>query len=157
MSGDEAIYPTRHCFDDLVDFLNDLAVNGASGAELIRYTVVEGICLKPPDGDPSPHGWLECDGYAIEAGIYKGERIFYRVPIADFRVSHRVWDETRYSLHEVLALGRRGKLPPYRDDYRALCADVRPPRLGEVTAWPAAIRPLNIERWHRKVPRSRKV
>lgn len=153
--NDEAIYPTKRCFDDLVDFLNDLAVNGASAAELIRYTVVEAICLKPPDGQPFPHGWLECDGFAIEAGIYRGDRIFYRVPIPDFRASHRVWDETRYSLREVLAMSRLGKFPPYRAEYKALCADVRPPRPDEVMEWPAA-RLLNLERWHRKVPRSRK-
>ena len=52
MTHEETIGPTHECFDDLVDFLNDLAERGAPREVLMKYTVVHGICLMPPNGEP---------------------------------------------------------------------------------------------------------
>jgi hypothetical protein len=138
--SDETIYPTHQCFDDTVDFLNDLAARGAPPEVLRSYTVVHGICLMPPDGEPYAHGWLECDGFVIQAGIYWGRRIYYRTTVEELRAARLVWDETRYTLDEVIALdaldGDAG-LPPYRADYKALCNDKRSDRPGEPRVWQA--------------------
>lgn len=135
MSDDNTIHPTHECFDDIADFLNDLAERGATREELTQYTVVHGLCLMPPNGEPYAHGWLERDGFAIQAGIYRGERIYFRVPVEEYRASRFVWDETRYTLDEVLELDLHDR-PPYRAEYKGLCSDTRPePR--EPREWPA--------------------
>jgi hypothetical protein len=138
MSHEETIGPTHECFDDLVDFLNDLAERGAPREVLMKYTVVHGICLMPPNGEPYAHGWLECDGFAIQAGIYRGERIYFRVRVEEYRAARFVWDETRYTLDEVLELDSlegEARLPPYRPEYKALCNDKLPERPGEPRVW----------------------
>jgi len=121
MQEREAFYPTHHCFDDVVDFLNNLAVTGACREELLEYTVVHGVYLAPPNGEPVAHAWLERAGLVVQAGIYKGERIYYSVPREEFLAMFKIWDETRYTVIEALELDSRMGRPPWVPEYRELC------------------------------------
>jgi len=128
--SDEPIYPTHRCFDDIVDFFRDLAEKGTPAAVLNRFTVVHGILLSP-EGEPYAHGWVERDdGLVIQTGIYRGERILFALEREEFLVSHMVWDETRYTLREVLRNDRTLGYPPWIPEYRDLCS-------SEKRAWHA--------------------
>jgi hypothetical protein len=118
------IYPTHCCFDDVTDYLNRLAAAGATRDVLVTYTVVHGIVVLP-DGTPFAHGWLEHEGEVIEGGIYEGERVWIRMTRADFEGLHAVFDETRYTLDEVLRLDREHGPGPWKPEYIALCSSDR--------------------------------
>jgi hypothetical protein len=133
---ENVIRPTHECFDDVTEFFNRLAVAGATATELEQFTIVHAICLRPPTGEPYAHGWIERDGFVIQAGIYEGRKIYYKIRRDDLLRSRVVWDETRYTVYEMIELEDALGFPPYRDEYRALCADVRPDR-GGPKEWPA--------------------
>jgi len=119
--NDEPIYPTHHCFDDCADFMNELYESGAY-SELAVYTIVHGIILAPPDGEPHAHAWIEKDGFVIGRGIYKGKSIWYKVKRADFVRDARVWDETRYTFKEAVRMSYTlGGSGPWVPEYLALC------------------------------------
>lgn len=127
-TDEETIYPTHRCFDDVTDFLNDLAKRGAQREQLIRYTVVHGIMLAP-DGTPFAHAWLEQDDAGeriiIQGAIYKGERGWLRMTRSEFLERSKVWDETRYTLDECLHLDRVRGPGPWVPEYRRLCGNER--------------------------------
>jgi hypothetical protein len=123
----ESIYPTHECFDDVVGYLNALAETGMDPHYLNAvFTIVHGICLHP-NGRPFSHAWVEMGGDVIQAGIHRGERIYFSMPRAVFRASARVYDETRYTLRDVIFLARKTGRPsgPWVPEYWALCNDVR--------------------------------
>lgn len=114
------LYPTGTCFDDCVEILCTLSVD-----ELRRAEIVHGICL----GDEAPyaHGWIELDGEVWQAGIFEGERVYYRVPVETFLAACRVQCSTRYTVQQASDEERRtGKLGgPWVPEYEALCGGGR--------------------------------
>lgn len=118
------IYPTHTCFDDVVDYLNQIAYRGASREELLAYTVVHGI-LVMPDGSRFAHAWLEHDGKILDGGIYQGERVWIEYSLTEFRGLHVVEDETRYTLPDAERLDDEFGPGPWKPKYRALCSDKR--------------------------------
>lgn len=124
--GGDAIYPTHRCFDDVTDSLNDLAADLAAcvsaeevSATLRLYTVVHGILLAP-DGKPYAHAWLERDGRVIQTGIYHGLVVRFSMSRAEFIECARVWDETRYTVDQTVALHQAHGPGPWVPEYRAL-------------------------------------
>lgn len=139
------IYPTHSCFDDVTNFLNMLALRLGSRAELERYTVVHAICLRP-DGSPYAHGWIECEGMAITAGLLNGRYVFYRMDREEYRRARCVWDETRYTVPEMIEAEDAHGLPPYVPEYRALCTDINPSSDDTPKQWPVVVE-SPIEVW----------
>lgn len=120
---DETIYPTHRCFDDVTDYLNELAVGGATYEELNRYRVVHGIIA--PDGEaPHVHAWLERDdGRVFQWGIYKGERIMFSVARDEYIAQANVIEFVSYSIRGCLAMDRVFGPGPWKSKYRVMCAD----------------------------------
>jgi hypothetical protein len=90
-----SLYPTHHCFDDALDFVQDLVRKGARPEWLIdTCTIVHAIC-RIPDGagfDPDDvdgrlfsHAWVELDGHVFQAGLRN---------LGDDPVKQRVWYAT---------------------------------------------------------------
>jgi hypothetical protein len=138
---DEAtIYPTHTCFDDVTEYMNQLAEAGTSLDELMRYTVVHGVVVAS-DGHRFAHAWLELDGETIESGIYNGERVWVSMSRTEFDATHDLAEETRYTIREAVALDGEHGPGPWKPEYRALCSDSRKVRrssspeeeAGEVT------------------------
>jgi hypothetical protein len=125
MSDHLTIHPTHHCFDDVTEYLNALAEDGASGEELRRYTIVHGIIVAP-DGTPTAHAWLEIQEkdltMVIQAGIVDGERVYFVMPRAEFLAHLMVWDETRYTIGEALQLDQHLGRAPWVPEYREICS-----------------------------------
>jgi hypothetical protein len=121
MSDDDVILPTHECFDDVVTFMNGVAAEGATRAELVRFTTVHAIVLAPDD-TPYAHAWLEHeDGRAIQGGIYKGERIYFSANREEYRAKIRIVKEWRYSMDDCLRLDRELGTPPWDPEVKALC------------------------------------
>jgi hypothetical protein len=123
-SAEVTIYPTHNCFDDAVDWLNMLALGGASREELMAYVIVHGVIIAP-DGQRLAHAWLEHDGQVLEGGIHHGERVWIEYPLADFRRLHAVEEETRYTIVDAERLDREFGPGPWKPEYRALCSGKR--------------------------------
>lgn len=129
------ILPTHICFDDALDFLQDVvrAEFAACGdvehvlAVFARMRVVHGICIAP-SGRPFAHAWVEQDGaYVWQGGVIDGERVFHRMPLADFMRHVPVQEATRYTVDEALRLNAESNhFGPWDERYRAL-ALLRPP------------------------------
>lgn len=112
------LYPTGHCFDDALDFIERLAKTGAllSTWPASYCVVVHGIChipaglgLRPEDvgGKPFAHAWVQLGSLVVQAGLLKRtddpakDRIYYGLQweeFADLLKPSKVW---RYSMQEV--------------------------------------------------------
>jgi hypothetical protein len=114
------IAPTHTCFDDVLEYLEQLATAGAPARVIARFVVVHAICLAPDD-QQYVHAWLECDGLVTQAGILNGERIYYTVPLEVLRDRVRVVEQTRYSVQQAMLENlRTGHYGPWVERYRAL-------------------------------------
>lgn len=112
--------PTHTCFDDVLEYLEELALRGVPPREIARYVIVHAICVAP-DGVLFAHGWLECNGQVIQGGILDGQRVFYAIPLADFRSLFQVAEQTRYTAMQAIAENMRtGHFGPWVEQYREL-------------------------------------
>lgn len=119
------ILPTHSCFDDALEYLNALIMEGdLERAERLR--VVHGICLAPEGplaGSPFAHGWIEEDGVCVQAGIVEGcgHKVYFGVDRAEFYASLRVQVTTAYSAQDAMRQNvRTGHFGPWEPSYRAI-------------------------------------
>ncbi len=118
------IYPTQHCFDDAMDFLEQIAREGATREEVNQYTLVHAICLHPQDGHRFAHAWLERDGKVIDSGILNGDQIYYEVDQAHHYAKLRVQESKKYSMLEALTENHKHMtFGPWEQRFLDLCAE----------------------------------
>lgn len=115
------IYPTHHCFDDALDFLEELAKQ--KNPMIHRMRVVHAVCLAP-DGHEYAHAWVEQDGtFVIFAGIVNGQKEWFAAKVSEYYTEHRVQGTTKYTPREVLAENLKHETyGPWVERYKALCA-----------------------------------
>lgn len=124
--SESVVLPTHTCFDDALEFFEELIKAGHPPAVLRSYNIVHGICLNADDGDrPYAHAWVEGthDGEhrVVQAGILNGKKIWFSVLHAEFYEKYKVQAHTRYTIDEAVALNRStGHYGPWRDEYEAL-------------------------------------
>jgi hypothetical protein len=143
------IHPTHRCFDDAIEFCEQMAREDP--AQALTLVVVHGIVLVPEDqptdvtdaqpGERSVHAWVETpDGKVWDAGIHEGERIQFAVDRDEYYAHYRVQETTRYTLLELLEHNRAsGHYGPWRPEYQALCRNRGTyvcPRCGRVSHHP---------------------
>jgi hypothetical protein len=116
----KSIVPTHACFDDVLEYLEMLAIGGTPTREIAQYVVVHAICVAP-DGEQFAHAWLEHAGDAVQGGIVDGERIWFAMSLAEFMTRFVVAEQTRYTVVEALAENlRTGHYGPWVEKYREL-------------------------------------
>jgi hypothetical protein len=125
LSPEHSIFPTKHCFDDALEFV--VAVLQANPAEVpaLRRSlkVVHGICTAP-DGHPYAHAWAEDDqtGLCYFRGIVRGELWYFGTPKDQYYAEVRVQERTRYSVRSAADHNKRhGTYGPWLPKYLALC------------------------------------
>lgn len=125
------IKPTNTCFDDALDFFDDLARSGAGFEDMVdRYRVVHGICLMPQSDRPYAHAWVEdrTRDLVLQRGILNGKIVQLEMSVLEFTLRHRPQKFTRYTLREALRLNYESNhYGPWVEEYRALCRDEPPP------------------------------
>lgn len=130
-----SILPTHTCFDDCLDYIENLIKQPNSNklAIIRRYQVVHGIYQITElendlntKGRPFAHGWVfdKVDKAAIQDGYLNGERLTYGISTKDFYSLFKIIDETRYNLNEVYRLNvLHNNFGPWKQKYINLCAD----------------------------------
>lgn len=126
--------PTGTCFDDSLDFLEQLARECGMFAAFVaspetaalhptfaRMRVVHAICVAPT-GKHFAHAWVEQDGSSVwQGGVANGRRVFWRMPLADFEAELPTVEATRYTVAEALRLNaEHDHYGPWEARYRAL-------------------------------------
>jgi hypothetical protein len=126
------ILPTGTCFDDAIEYLNEIALHGQR-ERLLTLKLVHGICLAPEgaqEGTPFAHAWVEEAGVCVQAGLFSGEpqKVYYGVKRAEFYAKLRVQVATYYTAPEVVVHNRRtGHFGPWEHLYRDLCQEYGAP------------------------------
>lgn len=117
------IRPTHHCFDDALDFIEELAKQRNPMVQGDRLKVVHAICLAP-DGHEYAHAWVEQDAkYVIFAGIMEGEKEWFAAEVGEYYAEHKVQETTKYTPKEALAENwKHETYGPWVERYKALCA-----------------------------------
>lgn len=135
MANSTSILPTQSCFDDCLDFIENLLNSQPDASEkiLMRYRVVHGIYQVTDldndfhtGGKPFAHGWVLDlkDKLAIQDGYLDGERITYGIGLDEFYKLFKLHEETRYSLLEVYKLNKKhNNYGPWEPKYLNLCQD----------------------------------
>lgn len=100
------IYPTRTCFDDVLEHQVELA--GREPELAARQLVVHGICLAPEDtqddGTRFAHAWVEDGDMLWQSGLLEdGTKVWYGMARDEWYAKMRVQDVTRYTLGQALA------------------------------------------------------
>jgi hypothetical protein len=125
------IYPTRHCFDDAVEFCERRA-RQQHPSVTTTLRLVHGIILVPEDhpvdadlrpGEQTAHAWVEDGDVVWDAGLLAdGRRVEFSVAKAEYYAHYRVQATTAYTMGAVLIENRAsGHCGPWRPEYRALC------------------------------------
>lgn len=118
----DTIYPTHQCFDDVGEWLNFRAIDGATRQELESYTVVHAIILDDDD-KRIPHAWIERGCVVRIFGLLKGERVAIVVPREEWFDKARVQHDTRYTVRQFIYMTKEFGPGPWVPEYRALCRD----------------------------------
>jgi hypothetical protein len=117
------IMPTHLCFDDAIEYLEQLARAGTEVDAILAHVLVHGVC-RAPDGEAFVHAWIELAGDVIQCGIIDGERVYFEMSRAEFCKMLPIVDETRYTVREAYEENRRtGHYGPWVERYRELCAN----------------------------------
>ena len=112
------IRPTHHCFDDALDFFEEVVGIEAFRRNHAQYTVVHAICIAP-DGNPFAHAWVEHGALIWEAGIVDDARVFF----ARTELGHPVVRAVRYSVADAIRLNYESEhYGPWDAEIKALCA-----------------------------------
>lgn len=113
------IYPTHHCFDDVLEFFGEALTPEQSLHAHAEYTIVHAVCVTPI-GQRFAHAWVEQDKLVWQGGIVDGQRIFYCVPKGD--VGFLIEREVRYTLPAALALNLTTRTyGPWNAEIARLC------------------------------------
>lgn len=115
------IYPTHKCFDDALDFLEELARQ--KNPALYRMRLVHGICLHPDDGHEYAHAWVEQDGTCvIFSGILNGKFGYFAASIEEYYPDAKVQETTKYTPFEAWRENHRtNHYGPWIEKYQRLC------------------------------------
>jgi hypothetical protein len=125
------IYPTGTCFDDSLDYLEQVlnieALTPEQLAEVERdHRIVHGICVGSA-GVRYAHAWVEQRSrddrawLVWQAGVLDGERIYFGRDRADYLATDGVERCTRYTLRIAAELNRiYGTYGPWRAEYLEL-------------------------------------
>lgn len=115
------IYPTHHCFDDALDFIEELAKQ--NNPMIHRMRVVHAICLAPDDHQYA-HAWVEQDEkFVIFAGILDGKKEWFGAEVGEYYAEHRVQETTKYKPREAVAENwKHNTYGPWIERYKNLCA-----------------------------------
>lgn len=130
MSESEIVlYPTGTCFDDAVDYLNDLCSKEPWKIKWLnkQYKIVHGICLLE-DGSPYSHCWLERANRCYDFRLY-GSSIKEKVMVEYTRIEYysrfKPQKMLKYSLKDCCDLERTYGYPgPWDAELRKLCNDL---------------------------------
>lgn len=133
------IMPTHTCFDDALDWFDQVINPERVTLEMLEmFRVVHGV-LYAEGGVPYAHAWVEqseCDTcyaadsddhpvppvLAWQAGIVNRQRVYFGIERDAFYRTYRVQRATVYSFGEVAALNRTsGHYGPWEPEYVALC------------------------------------
>lgn len=113
------ILPTHRCFDDALEYLEDLI--RAQDACVWSHRLVHGI-VKLSDG-LTAHAWVERGDDVIQCGILGGERIYYTMHWDEFQRELQPQAMTRYTIREAWEQNKRhGTYGPWEQRYLDLAA-----------------------------------
>lgn len=139
MSSPPVFMPTATCFDDALDFFDEILNVDRLETYAHCFRVVHGICLGD-DGTPLAHGWVEqlaCDTwYSAEPGepavpremvwqaaTVSGIRVWFALARDDFYRGYRVQRVSRYTVPMATEMNHlTGHYGPWRREFRELAA-----------------------------------
>lgn len=121
------IFPTHTCFDDALDYIvAQLKIHPGMEHTL---TLVHGIAIGtcgPHAGEAYAHGWVEQDGYCVEAGVFRDEKVWYAVKRSQYYRARKIQKSTRYSVEEAWRLNEKHlTYGPWEREYIELCGKGR--------------------------------
>lgn len=113
------IYPTFTCFDDALEFVEDL-VRTKNTAALTNVLVVHAICVMP-SGERYAHAWVETGGNCIFKGVIEGEACYITARQSEYYDHFAVQETTKYNwLQAGLENRLAGTYGPWEQKYLAL-------------------------------------
>jgi hypothetical protein len=115
------IYPTQHCFDDAVDFIEAI-IKSKQAFDECFLLIVHSICLMP-DGTPYAHAWVEdpSTDTCIFKGIFKREEIYLQADRKEFYAEYKVQETTKYTVKQACIENMRtGIFGPWEEKYLVL-------------------------------------
>lgn len=141
MPAPAPILPTATCFDDALDFFEQVldADSAITTGFIADFRVVHGICHGAEIPEPYAHAWVEqigCrrtylpdpgepemgDVLVWQAGLRGDQRVYFALPAPEFYRAYRVLRATAYTLELAAEMNRRsGHYGPWRREYRELC------------------------------------
>jgi hypothetical protein len=138
-NGAPVIVPTHTCFDDALDWFDQVMSPERVTVEMLdTFCVAHGV-LHAEGGVPYAHAWVEqsaCgtfyvagpDEYPVppvlawQAGIVNEQRVYFGIERDVFYRTYRVQRATIYSFGKAMALNRTsGHYGPWEPEYVALC------------------------------------
>lgn len=126
-SRKQELKPTGTCFDDTLDFLEQMSKLPDARLALPQLLLVHGICITPTTKDRLfAHAWIEWPKYSmvLQGCIYKGKRRMFETPKVVFYAQLRPQKFTRYTIFEAAKLNEEhNNYGPWVDEYIALCKD----------------------------------
>lgn len=133
------VRPTGTCFDDALDFLEELSKTGVSKKELIRdFVLVHGICMTPTVPSVQfAHAWVEWRQQLVfQRGIVDGQVLTYSMPLSQFEQRFNPVKTTRYTVAEAARRNAEtNSYGPWEPEYAALTREGADRRvLGAVQA-----------------------
>lgn len=128
------IYPTRHCFDDMLEYFAErLRRDATLDVDGTVFVLVHGLVRAPAgasvdvaDGAIYAHAWIEDatgdDVVVWQSGLLDDERVFYSMTRAEFVDVLQPVHATRYTARAAWRENRRhGTYGPWVLQYRARC------------------------------------
>lgn len=114
--------PTHTCFDDALEFMEDLARNYPAALAFEGYKLIHAICLMP-DGERYAHAWVEDNaGRAHFFGMIGGEKKRIVKDAKWYRLELRVQEFREYNVHQAWAENKKhGTYGPWVEKYKELC------------------------------------
>lgn len=116
------IRPTHTCFDDALDFIEELLREDPRRADGPLF-LCHAICTGPKTGEPFAHAWVEWEGEAYQDGFAEElGRVRYVMTLDELERELTPRQVTRYTVREAARENHRaGHYGPWRPEYRALC------------------------------------
>lgn len=130
-----ALYPTHHCFDDMLQYIDKQLTGGADPYSLL---LVHGLCLMP-SGTLYAHAWAahpfanKHGGIIVQCFVFRGDECFIQFDREVFERRFRPKEVTIYTMHDAAKHYRRTRnAGPWNDAYLPYCGNDR--RCEEVHA-----------------------
>lgn len=123
------VLPTHTCFDDAVEFLENLA---RRGEPFTHFRVVHAVLKIPKpevfigtaDLGVYAHAWLRnpTNNTVVFAGIYDNEKIYIEADRDEYYAKIEIVDSTEYDTFEVARLNEiHGTFGPWKEEYIKHC------------------------------------